>query len=236
MLKRFVFSLLIGTTALFACNAGGKSDNNASSGPSGTGDKDVGYAIGMFIGSEYKQQGQLSMITVDYDAFTRGFKDALEGNETAITLDQAIPLIQEAINVAVERAGRENREKETQFLEDNGKKAGIQRTPSGVQYEVITQGNGPKPSDTDTVLVNYEGAFIDGTVFDSSYTRGEPTEFSQTEMIPGWTEGLTLMNLGSTYRLFIPSALAFGEEGIPGLVPPNSVLIFKVELLEIITE
>jgi FKBP-type peptidyl-prolyl cis-trans isomerase len=127
-----------------------------------------------------------------------------------------------------------NRQAGEDFLAENGKKAGIITTASGLQYEVVAEGPGPKPAAEDTVRVHYEGKLIDGTVFDSSYLRGEPIEFPLGGVIPGWTEGLQLMNEGSTYNLFIPQDLGYGDRGAGEAIPPFSALIFKVELISII--
>jgi FKBP-type peptidyl-prolyl cis-trans isomerase FkpA len=127
----------------------------------------------------------------------------------------------------------ENLEKGASFLEENGKKEGVITTESGLQYEVITKGDGPMPTDTSTVKVHYEGTLINGEVFDSSYDRGEPISFALNGVIPGWTEGLQLMPVGSTYKLYVPSNLGYGPRG-NARIPGNSVLIFKVELLEIV--
>jgi FKBP-type peptidyl-prolyl cis-trans isomerase len=119
------------------------------------------------------------------------------------------------------------------FLEENAAKPGIQTTPSGLQYEVLAAGTGPKPAATSTVEVHYEGRLIDGTVFDSSYQRRETISFPLNRVIPGWTEGLQLMPTGSKYRLFIPSDLGYGARGAGGVIPPNATLIFDVELISI---
>ncbi|PID91502.1 MAG: peptidylprolyl isomerase [Bacteroidetes bacterium] len=126
----------------------------------------------------------------------------------------------------------DNLEKGTAFLEENGKKEGVITTESGLQYEVITKGDGKIPADTSVVNVHYEGKLLDGTIFDSSYERGEPISFPLNQVIPGWTEGLQLMPVGSTYMLYIPSNLGYGSQ-TSGPIPGNSVLIFKVELLGI---
>jgi FKBP-type peptidyl-prolyl cis-trans isomerase FkpA len=235
MLKKTAFVILLATIVLFACNAGGKTDK--SSAPAETAvntgspaDEDTSYAFGMALGSDLKQTG----LQFNYDAFTQGFKDCMEGKETRISMDNAIQIIQTAFMAAMTKQAEENRARETQFLEENGKKNGIQTTASGLQYEAMIQGNGAKPTASDTVSVHYEGTLIDGTVFDSSYVRGEPSQFPLGGVIPGWTEGIQLMNVGSTYRLYLPSALAYGEEGAGNSIPPNSVLIFKVELLSIV--
>ena len=127
----------------------------------------------------------------------------------------------------------ENIEKGAAFLEENGKEEGVITTESGLQYKVITQGDGAMPSDTSNVTVHYEGTLIDGTVFDSSYENGDPVTFALNGVIPGWTEGLQLMSEGSTYMLYLPSQLGYGERGAGPTIPGNSVLIFKVELISV---
>lgn len=122
-------------------------------------------------------------------------------------------------------------EKGKAFLADNATKPGVVVLPSGLQYKVITEGTGPKPKSTQTVKVNYEGTLIDGTIFDSSYKRGEPIEFGVTQVISGWVEGLQLMSVGSTYMFYIPSNLAYGSRGAGSLIGPDETLVFKVELL-----
>jgi FKBP-type peptidyl-prolyl cis-trans isomerase len=117
------------------------------------------------------------------------------------------------------------------FLAENKKREGVVTTASGLQYEILTQGAGPKPTSSQTVKVHYEGTLIDGTVFDSSYRRGEPIEFGVTQVIPGWVEAFQLMSVGSKWKLYIPSDLAYGEYGAPGAIGPNETLIFTVELL-----
>jgi FKBP-type peptidyl-prolyl cis-trans isomerase FkpA len=140
--------------------------------------------------------------------------------------------LSEVENQKAEAESLENLEKGAAFLEENGKREGVITTESGIQYEVITEGDGAKPTESSTVTVHYEGTLIDGTVFDSSYENGEPISFPLNGVIPGWTEGLQLMSVGSTYKLYIPSNLGYGARST-GPIPGNSVLIFKVELLDI---
>ncbi|MDR1596961.1 MAG: FKBP-type peptidyl-prolyl cis-trans isomerase [Treponema sp.] len=230
MLKKIVISLLIVTNALLACNAEGISDRNSKSNGANGADADTSYAFGVALGSDFKQAG----LVFDYDALIEGFRDTLEGNETRITLEEAMPLIQNAMKDAMARQAEENKQKGINFLTENGKKAEVKTTASGLQYELVNPGTGPNPQATDTVSVHYEGTLLDGTVFDSSYERSEPTEFPLDQVIAGWTEGIQLMEVGSTYRLFIPSDLAYGEQGVRNFIPPNSTLIFKVELLGIV--
>jgi FKBP-type peptidyl-prolyl cis-trans isomerase FkpA len=235
MINKIVVTLLLFTGVVFACSAEGMADRKvkaaaANTAPADTADADTSYAFGVALGSDFKQAG----LHFDYDALISGFRDSLEGKETRISMEEAIPLIQTAMREAMTRQTAENRQKGLDFLAENGKKTGIVTTASGLQYELISSGSGPKPRASDTVSVHYEGTLLDGSVFDSSYERGEPAEFPLDQVIPGWTEGLQLMDVGSTYRLFIPSDLAYGEQGAGNFIPPNSTLIFKVELLGII--
>ncbi|MDR2740189.1 MAG: FKBP-type peptidyl-prolyl cis-trans isomerase [Treponema sp.] len=230
MIKKIVFSLLIAANTLLACNAEGISDRNSKSNAANGADADTSYAFGVALGSDFKQAG----LVFDYGALIDGLRDTLEGNETRITLDEAMPLIQNAMRDAMARQVEENKQKGIDFLTENGKKAGVKTTSSGLQYELVSSGTGPNPRASDTVSVHYEGTLLDGTVFDSSYERGEPTEFPLDQVIAGWTEGIQLMEIGSTYRLFIPSDLAYGEQGVRNFIPPNSTLIFKIELLGIV--
>ncbi|MDR1948953.1 MAG: FKBP-type peptidyl-prolyl cis-trans isomerase [Spirochaetaceae bacterium] len=243
MLKKTVIAITMATVVLFACVAGGKSDKNAETSKAGEtpavsaqaaevegSDPDTSYAFGLVLGTDLKQTG----LQFNYDEFIKGFSDSLEGKTTRISNDEAIQIIQSAFTAAMAARAEENRQRETVFFTENGVKPGIHTTASGLQYEVIVEGTGPKPGASSTVEVHYEGTLIDGTVFDSSYARNEPAQFPLDGVIPGWAEGITLMTQGSTYRLFIPSALAYGERGAGNTIPPNSVLIFKVELLAIL--
>lgn len=142
-------------------------------------------------------------------------------------------VLQEQETKQSENDALDNLEKGAAFLEENGKRDGVFTTESGLQYEVITKGDGPMPTETSSVSVHYEGTLIDGEVFDSSYESGEPVSFPLNGVIPAWTEGLQLMPVGSTYKLYVPSNLGYGPRET-GPIPGNSVLIFKVELLEIV--
>jgi FKBP-type peptidyl-prolyl cis-trans isomerase len=229
MLKRTVLAIVVATTVLFACSAGGKSEKAGSAASAQTAaegsDADTSYAFGVYFGEMLKQTG----LTMNYDALTQGIRETLEG-QPKFSEDEVVTIINTAIQVVMEKQAAENKQKEAEFLAANGKKSGIQTTVSGLQYEVIQEGTGAKPGPTDIVQVDYEGTLIDGTVFDSSYAYGEPVEFPLDEVIPGWSEGIQLMTVGSTYNLYIPSELAYGEQGAGNVIPPGSTLIFKVEL------
>jgi FKBP-type peptidyl-prolyl cis-trans isomerase FkpA len=227
MLKRTVLAILLATTALFACSAGGKTEKADAAAQTAVGgaDADTSYAVGVYVGEMLKQVG----LTSNYDALTQGVRETLEG-EPRFSEDEVITIINAAVQVAMERQSAENRQKEANFFTENGKKSGIQTTASGLQYEVIIEGTGTKPGPYDTVDVDYEGSLIDGTVFDSSYAYGESVQFPLDQVIPGWAEGIQLMTVGSTYNLYIPSDLAYGEQGAGNIIPPGSTLIFKVEL------
>jgi FKBP-type peptidyl-prolyl cis-trans isomerase FkpA len=189
------------------------------------------YAIGLVIGSDLKQTG----LELNYTALAEGLKAAVEGGE-AFTTEEAIGIVQDAFQEAMEKQAEESRRRELQFLAENGGREGVFSAESGLQYEVIVEGAGERPLETDMVIVHYEGALTDGTVFDSSYERGEPEEFPLNQVIPGWAEGLMLMSIGSTYIFYIPSDLAYGDRGVGQIIPPYSTLVFKVELLEIAGE
>jgi FKBP-type peptidyl-prolyl cis-trans isomerase FkpA len=192
-------------------------------------DADTSYAFGVVLGSDLKQTG----LRFDFNSLIQGIRESIEGGETRMTQEEALAKMQGAFTEVMAARAAENKRRELQFLEENGKKQGIITTSSGLQYEVLSEGTGARPVITGRVSVNYEGSLIDGTVIDSSYT-GEPIEVALSDVIPGWTEGLQLMRVGGSYRLFIPSALAYGERGAGGLIPPNSTLIFKVDLLSIV--
>ena len=190
--------------------------------------KEIGYAFGVMMGTSLKE----FKLDVDYNEVLKGLKAAEKKNDEEITAAQKV--LQRATEAAYKKEAAENLAKETEFLEKNAKNAGVKTTESGLQYEVLTEGTGAIPAASDTVKVHYKGTLLDGTVFDSSYDRGTPVEFPLNAVIPGWTEGLQLMKTGSKYKLYIPSKIAYGERGFSQFIPPNSTLIFEVELLEIL--
>jgi FKBP-type peptidyl-prolyl cis-trans isomerase len=193
------------------------------------GQVDLSYSLGMLLGANLKSSG----LDVTPEAFLEGLKDAMGGKAPKYTDAQAQAAVQLALQAVAAKKSAANLAAGKVFLADNGKKPGIASTASGLQYQVLTKGTGAKPKASDTVKVNYEGKLLDGTVFDSSYARNEPAVFPLSGVIPGWTEGVQLMPVGSKFRFFVPSELAYGEQGAGNDVAPNSVLVFEVELLSI---
>ena len=191
---------------------------------------DTSYAFGMAVAQDLSQID----LEFDYGAFIRGFREVMENQSTLIPIDEAMDKVDNAIYAAVNASAELNLEKEKAFLAENAARPGVFTTPSGLQYEIIFEGNGGQPAPDDFIRVNYIGYLTDGTVFDNSYERGEPEEFPLSGVIPGWSEGLQLMREGGKSRLFIPSKLAYGSYGAGGIIPPNSVIIFEIEFLEII--
>ena len=226
-------SLVAALLMMTGCNNTAKSVNITDKSPEL---EQVGYSLGYFMGSNNKND----IPDLNIEAFEKGIRDGYSGDEKkrALTQEQMEKVLMEyqkkreaEITKEVEAKAKANKEAGEKFLAENEKKEGVQKTASGLQYKVITEGTGAKPKATDTVTVHYEGKLIDGKVFDSSYERGEPVSFRLNEVIKGWTEGVQLMNTGSKYELYIPSDLAYGETGNPN-IEPNSVLIFTVELLD----
>lgn len=186
------------------------------------------YSIGMQIGQSLKRQG----MDINLDQLSAGLKAVLAGEKTALTEEEARQAYTSYAQQMQTKRMEKGKKEGDAFLAENKKKEGVQTTPSGLQYKVITKGTGPKPTTNDTVKTHYRGTLIDGTEFDSSYKKGEPITFPVTGVIKGWTEALLMMPVGSKWQLFIPSDLAYGPGGRPG-IPPNSTLLFDIELLGI---
>lgn len=187
------------------------------------------YAIGLNIGMNFKRQN----IDVNTDMITTGVKDGLSG-KPQMTMDQIREVMmnfEKDMQTKQAEAGKKNEADAEKFLADNKKKDGVKTTASGLQYIVEKEGTGAQPKSTDNVTVNYRGVLMDGTEFDSSYKRGQPATFPVGGVIKGWTEALQLMKVGSKYKLFIPPSLAYGEHSPSPQIPPNSLLIFEVELM-----
>lgn len=231
MKKSTIISVLaLVTLALLASCQEKKEAAPADAEPAGgTSKADISYAFGVAVGESLKQTG----VEIDYKRFLDGVRDHIEKEAADISLDESQAVIQMAIMDVMQKKADENKKKEADFLAENGKKAGVVTTASGLQYEIIKQGTGPKPIETDTVKVDYVGTFMNGDKFDSSIDAGEPAVFPVGMVIPGWVEALQLMPVGSKFKLYIPSALAYGEEGSQGAIEPNTPLIFEVELLSI---
>lgn len=201
-----------------------------------TNEQKVSYTIGADMGQSIKQIDQNGEI--DLDTLIDGLKQAYAGEDLEMTpeaMEEAMKTFAEArmkeMKAEMENAAKENAEKGKAFLDENKGKDGVKTTDSGLQYKVLKEGDGAQPTKDDAVTVNYEGKLIDGTVFDSSYERGEPITFNLGDVIPGWTEGLQMMKEGGKYTFFIPAELAYGEQGAGPAIGPNSTLIFDVELL-----
>lgn len=239
-MKKILLVLTCGVMTAYSYAApAGNASANATSAQSIT-DKSselqkVGYSFGYIMGKSNTE----AVKDLDVDTFIKGFKDGYAGKPATLTEEQMKNALlqykqsQDALQMkAFEQQGKVNAEKGSQFLADNAKKSGVVTTASGLQYQIIKQGTGKRPTATSKVTVHYEGKLIDGTVFDSSIDRGEPITFPLNQVITGWTEGLQLMQEGAKYRLFIPSKLGYGETGSGNTIGPNSVLIFEVELLK----
>ena len=189
------------------------------------------YAIGLGIGQNLLSMGAQGINAED---FAQAIADVLNRKETAISHNEAREIVNKYFMELEEKMNAENIEKGKAFLEENAKKEGIITLPSGLQYQVITEGNGKKPSATDKVKCHYEGTLIDGTLFDSSIKRGQPAVFGVNQVIRGWVEALQLMSEGSKWRLFIPAELGYGAQQAGEMIPPHSTLIFEVELIEVL--
>lgn len=191
----------------------------------------VSYALGLSLGSNLQSSG-ISGINVE--KLAKGIKDVLEQNKTEISFEEAQSVINEYFEKLQSSVGEQALEEGKAFLAENGKREGIVTLPSGLQYEIVTKGNGAVPKASDKVKVHYHGTLISGQVFDSSVRRGEPATFGVTQVIQGWVEALQLMPVGSKWKLFIPSNLAYGKQGAGQSIGPNTTLIFEVELLDIV--
>lgn len=198
----------------------------------------LSYALGLSMGNNFRASGIQELNVQD---FADGVAAVFYGSEPKMTYDEAKAEIQRFFTdlqakqeEANKKMAENNAKSGEEFLLENGKRVEVKTTASGLQYEVVKEGEGPSPKPTDKVMVHYEGKLIDGTVFDSSVDRGEPATFGVTQVIPGWVEALQMMKAGSKWRLHIPSQLAYGPNGAGGIIGPNATLIFDVELLKVL--
>ena len=196
----------------------------------------LSYALGLDLGSYFKSLGE----ELDLEMLQQGMEHSYSGVKPLLSSEEAAQIQQKFVQKQREEQLKqtmesiaENQEAAEKFLEENAGKEGVVTTESGLQYMVMTEGEGPKPSEDDIVKVHYKGYLLDGTEFDSSFSRGEPAVFPLNQVIPGWTEAVQLMNVGSKYKIFLPPELAYGDRGAPPDIQPGSMLIFEVELLDI---
>jgi FKBP-type peptidyl-prolyl cis-trans isomerase FklB len=238
MKKFYVLTLILLIAGLGACQ---KAGNDAAAKTMKTEDlntqkKKASYAIGLDIGQNFKSRA----MDIDMDILVQGLRDAQKTDKPLLGTEEIQKVMtqfqQDMMKVEQEKKmgqAQGNKTREEAFLKENAKKTGMQTTARGLQYMVISTGTGPLPKITDTVKVHYRGTMLDGTEFDSSYKRNEPAVFPLNGVIKGWTEALQLMKVGSKWQIFLPSSLAYGEQGAGQVIGPNATLIFDVELLGI---
>lgn len=189
------------------------------------------YALGVAIGKQMLEN--LEKDNYNKGIYAKAFCDVIFGNETLMSADSATKYMQHYVKELQDEAIKKSKDESAKFLEENAKREGVKTTESGLQYQVVKMGDGIKPNANSKVTVNYEGFLVDGTKFDSSIDRGEPTSFGLGGVIKGWTEGLQLMPEGSKFTFYIPYQLAYGERGAGGVIPPYATLIFEVELIKV---
>ena len=191
----------------------------------------VSYALGLSLGNNLLGSG---VATLDYAQLAKGIQDVMEQNKPEMSYEEAQTVINDFFQSLQATGGEKAQSEGKAFLEENSKRTGIVTLESGLQYEILTEGAGATPQASDSVKVHYKGTLIEGKVFDSSVYRGEPATFGVTQVISGWVEALQLMPVGSKWKLFIPSELAYGAQGAGQAIAPHSALIFEVELLDIV--
>ena len=191
----------------------------------------ISYALGLGIGQQLKS---MNIENFDIKEFSRSIEDVMAGRDTDMTAREAQVMLSEYFQKKEKQQAEENIAKGKAYLEENGKREGVITTKSGLQYEVLTEGTGKSPKATDKVRCHYEGRLTDGSIFDSSYQRGEPADFGLNQVIAGWTEGVQLMKEGAKYRFHIPYLLGYGERGAGASIPPYATLVFDVELIKVL--
>ena len=191
----------------------------------------ISYALGLGIGQQIKN---MHIEGFSIEDFSQSIRDILEGNPTAMSSREAQQMLNEYFEKQAKEQAQQAIAEGKVFLEENARRPEVTQTKSGLQYEVLSEGSGRSPKATDTVRCHYEGRLLDGSVFDSSYQRGEPADFGLNQVIAGWTEGVQFMKEGAKYRFFIPYLLAYGERGAGSSIPPYSTLVFDVELIKVL--
>lgn len=192
--------------------------------------KNLSYSLGMSMATQLMQS---NLENLDVDAFVKAFTEIMNNQKTSMSMEEATQHIQAYFTAKQNEILEMNKQEGELFLAENKKKESVVALPSGLQYEVLTEGDGAIPIATDTVKCHYHGTLMDGTIFDSSVERGQPATFGVTQVIKGWVEALQLMSVGSKWKLYVPSNLAYGEQGAGNDIEPNATLIFEVELLGI---
>ena len=239
-MRLWIVLLAVSALAVSGCNEqGNKQSAKTGNTKLETLTQKVSYSVGYDIARNFKENDFELLL----DVVVEGARDAQQGKDARISLEERGKVMQEFQKVLMEKRQKKMKamaEKNVatgkKFLEENAKKEGVVTLKSGLQYKVIKEGKGKKPKASDVVRVNYRGTLIDGTQFDSSYDRGKPAEFPVDRVIAGWTEALQLMPVGSKWQLFVPPNLAYGERGAGKVIEPNSVLVFEIELLDVMPE
>lgn len=227
-ISQFLSLIAVSSLFLIACND--SSNTGGAEVSIETMEDSLAYALGVNIGENLKQSGFDQLNTA---ALEKALNDVYSGDSTLFSIEEAGQVINNFMMVKSEAKAAGAKQAGLEFLAENAKREGVITTASGLQYEVIEEGTGASPSATDKVTVHYHGTLIDGTVFDSSVDRGQPATFPLNGVIPGWTEGLQLMKEGGKSKLYIPSDLAYGDQGASDLIGPGSTLIFEVELIKV---
>ena len=191
----------------------------------------ISYALGLGIGQQIQN---MHIEGFSIEDFSQSIRDIIEGNPTAMSSREAQQMLNEYFEKQAKEQAQQAIAEGKVFLEENARRPEVTQTKSGLQYEVLSEGSGRSPKATDTVRCHYEGRLLDGSIFDSSYQRGEPADFGLNQVITGWTEGVQLMKEGAKYRFFIPYLLAYGERGAGSSIPPYSTLVFDVELIKVL--